>query len=87
VDRDGLLNELEEEVGTSPEVLDSSGNRISDDREEGADGRTLEAVQAGDNGATTSPSTGGPPDGACGAFGLEALILLGLLGVAKKRRP
>lgn len=73
-DGDGLSDAFEIAQPTDPMSADTDGDGLPDEAELGADGKTLwEAQEAG---STPVVPTGGPGGGACGATGLELLLLL-----------
>jgi len=74
-DGDGLRDDFEIAQGLDPAKADSFGDGVADENRLAPDGRTLWEVQK----ASAAAPSGDGGGGACGAMGLDALILLALL--------
>ncbi len=83
-DGDGLSDSFEVARGLDPAAADSNGDGTPDENSLAPDGRTWWDVQAGGSSAPSS-SSGGGGGGGCGATGIEALILLGLVRIRRTR--
>ena len=86
LDGDGLLNDFETEQGLDPLLADTGGTGMSDDQKKATATATYEEVQSGAASVPSpAPSGGHGSSGACGALGLEALLLLGIRTLRRRR--
>ena len=88
-DGDGLRDDFEPDYALDPAKPDTDGDGTMDEGVIGPDGRTLWEVQEGvDLGAAGDGGASGDDGGGsrCGSIGLDLMLPLGLLWIARRRR-
>jgi PKD repeat protein len=85
-DGDGLLDSFEATVSTDPQNPDTDGDGTPDEAELDSTGRTLWDAQLAGPGPTPAGGGGGG-GGGCGATGIEAILIMGIvLGIGTVAR-
>jgi hypothetical protein len=85
-DGDGLLDTFEASHGLDSQKVDTFGDGVPDESRLAADGRTLWEVQEAEPNVGAAGGSGGGRHGGCGATGIEALLMLGVLHFILKMR-
>jgi len=81
-DGDGLKDEFEVRHGLNPQKAESFADGIPDEDRVASNGQTMWDLQIAES---ATPVAGAGSGGACGALGLEAIALVALLGVLRRR--